>query len=275
MSLRSGFQIVGLALLVAIPLGLLAGFRGGGVDITLMRIMDGLASFPPLVLALAVVGMLGAGLENAILAISIVMIPGFTRLLRAQTLAVREETFIEASHAMGTKPGRIRRKRILPNVASPLIVSVSLAIGFALIAEAQLSLLGYGVQRPTSSWGTMIEDARLELFDHPWQVFIPSFVLVLTILAFNTLGDGIRDALGLGLPKGKQRVKGHLGITTVARPVGTAPPALARRPAHRVGPLGGVLHRVGARHRRRPRELRRRARGRWSRSSVSRVPARR
>ena len=96
-SLRSGFQIVGLALLFAVPLGLLAGFRGGGTDVTLMRIMDGLASFPPLVLALAVAGVLGAGLENAILAISLVMIPGFARLTRAQTLAVREETFIEAS----------------------------------------------------------------------------------------------------------------------------------------------------------------------------------
>ena len=104
-SLRSGFQIVGVALLIAVPLGLLAGFRGGGTDVTLMRIMDGLASFPPLVLALAVVGVLGAGLENAILAISLVMIPGFARLTRAQTLAVREETFIEASHSMGTTPG--------------------------------------------------------------------------------------------------------------------------------------------------------------------------
>jgi peptide/nickel transport system permease protein len=217
-SLRSGFQIVGLALLVAIPLGLLAGFRGGGTDVTLMRIMDGLAAFPPLVLALAVVGMLGAGLENAILAISLVMIPGFTRLIRAQTLAVREETFIEASRSMGTKPGRIRWRRVLPNVASPLIVAASLAIGFALIAEAQLSLLGYGVQRPTSSWGTMVQDARLELNEHPWQVFIPSLALVFVILAFNTIGDGIRDALGLGLPKGKQRMKGRLGITTVTRP---------------------------------------------------------
>jgi peptide/nickel transport system permease protein len=222
-SLRSGFQIVGLALLVAIPVGLLAGFRGGGTDITLMRIMDGLSAFPPLVLALAVVGMLGAGLENAILAISLVMIPGFTRLIRAQTLAVREETFIEASRSMGTKPGRIRRRRVLPNVASPLIVAASLAIGFALIAEAQLSLLGFGVQRPTSSWGSMIQDARLELVEHPWQVFIPSLALVFTILAFNTLGDGIRDALGLGLPKGKQRVKGRLGITTVTRPEPSVP----------------------------------------------------
>ncbi len=228
-SLRSGFQIVGLALLFAVPLGLLAGFRGGGTDVTLMRIMDGLASFPPLVLALAVAGVLGAGLENAILAISLVMIPGFARLTRAQTLAVREETFIEASESMGTRPGRIRRKRILPNVASPLIVAVSLAIGFALIAEAQLSLLGFGVQRPTSSWGAMIQDARLYLSEHPWQVFIPSLALVFTILAFNTLGDGIRDALGLGLPKGKQRIKGRLGLTTVTRPVDQAPPPASDR----------------------------------------------
>ena len=228
-SLRAGFQIVGVALLIAVPLGLLAGFRGGGTDVTLMRVMDGLASFPPLVLALAVVGVLGAGLENVIIAISLVMIPGFARLTRAQTLAVREETFIEASHSMGTRPGRIRRKRVLPNVASPLIVAVSLAIGFALIAEAQLSLLGFGVQRPTSSWGAMIQDGRLYLSEHPWQVYIPSLALVVTILAFNTLGDGIRDALGLGMPKGKQRIKGRLGLTTVTRPADQAPPPASDR----------------------------------------------
>ncbi len=228
-SLRSGFQIVGLALLVAVPLGLLAGFRGGGTDVTLMRVMDGLSAFPPLVLALAVVGVLGAGLGNAILAISLVMIPGFARLTRAQTLAVREETFIEASHSMGTRPGRIRRKRVLPNVASPLIVAVSLAIGFALIAEAQLSLLGYGVQRPTSSWGAMIQDGRIYLSEHPWQVYVPSLALVFTILAFNTLGDGIRDSLGLGMAKGKQHIKGRLGLTTVTRPADHALPPVSDR----------------------------------------------
>jgi peptide/nickel transport system permease protein len=228
-SLRSGFQIVGIAALIAVPLGLLAGFRGGGTDVTLMRIMDGLSSFPPLVLALAVAGALGADLENAILAISLVMIPGLARLTRAQTLAVREETFVEASHSMGTKPGRIRRKRILPNVASPLIVSVSLAVGFALIAEAQLSLLGFGVQRPKSSWGGMIQDGRLYLSEHPWQVYVPALALVFTVLAFNTLGDGVRDALGLGLPKGKQAMKGRLGLTTVTRPADQPPPPATDR----------------------------------------------
>ncbi len=216
-SLRSGCQIVGVALVFAIPIGLLAGFRGGTVDQVSMRVMDGISAFPPLILALAVVGMLGAGLSNAILAISIVVIPGFTRLIRAQTLAVRQEPFIEASLSMGTKPGRVRRKRVLPNVASPLIVAVSLAFGGALIAEASLSVLGFGVEAPDASWGSMIQKARIALYQHPWLVFVPSGVLVITILAFNTLGDGIRDALGMGLPKGKQAVKGKLGLTTVER----------------------------------------------------------
>jgi peptide/nickel transport system permease protein len=216
-SLSSGFEIVIVALIFAIPIGLLAGFRGRGTDNVLMRIMDGLASFPPLVLALAVVGVLGPGLENAVLAISIVVIPGFARLIRAQTLAVRQETFIEASRSMGTKPGRVRRKRVLPNVASPLIVGVSLAIGGALIAEASLSLLGFGATPGEPSWGSMIQQGRSFVYNHPWQVFVPSIALALTILAFNTFGDGIRDALGLGLPKGKQAIKGRLGLTTVQR----------------------------------------------------------
>ena len=257
-SLRSGIQIVGIALVFAIPIGLLAGFRGGGVDLVSMRIMDGVSAFPPLVLALAVVGMLGAGLSNAILAISIVVIPGFTRLIRAQTLAVRQEPFIEASLAMGTKPGRVRRKRILPNVASPLIVAVSLAFGGALIAEASLSVLGFGVEAPDASWGSMINKARIALYEHPWLVFVPSGVLVLTILAFNTLGDGIRDALGLGLPKGKQAVRGKLGLTTVERAAAGARVDRDRRrcvAARGAGPLGRVRHRAGARHRGRPREL--------------------
>ncbi|MEX1146353.1 MAG: ABC transporter permease, partial [Acidimicrobiia bacterium] len=216
-SLASGFEIVFLALLAAVPIGLLAGFRGGGTDNLLMRLMDALASFPPLVLALAIVAILGPGLMNAVIAIAIVVIPGFARLVRAQTLAVRQETFIEASRSMGTKPGRIRRTRVLPNVASPLIVAVSLAMGAALVAEASLSLLGYGVEPSKPSWGAMIEQGRSFIYEHPWQVFVPSLALAITILAFNTLGDGLRDALGLGLPKGKRTIKGRLGLTTVDR----------------------------------------------------------
>ncbi len=230
-SLSSGFEIVFLALLVAVPVGLLAGFRGGGTDNLLMRCMDALASFPPLVLALAVVAILGPGLTNAVLAVAIVVIPGFARLVRAQTLAVRQETFIEASRSMGTKPGRIRRKRVLPNVASPLIVAVSLAMGAALIAEASLSLLGYGVEPSKPSWGAMIQQGRSFMYDHPWQVFVPSLALAITILAFNVLGDGLRDALGLGLPKGKRTIKGRFGLTTVDRPHSEPqPPAAAPVP---------------------------------------------
>ena len=127
-------------------------------------------------------------------------------------------------------------------------MAASLAIGFALIAEAQLSLLGFGVQRPTSSWGTMIQDARLELSEHPWQVFIPSLALVFTILAFNTLGDGIRDALGLGLPKGKQRDQGPPRPHDRHAPGRPGPAAAAtdRAPVG-VGPLGRVPHRERAR----------------------------
>jgi peptide/nickel transport system permease protein len=216
-SLASGFEIVFIALLAAIPIGLVAGFRGGTTDNVLMRIMDALSSFPALVLALAVVGVLGPGLENAVLAIAIVVIPGFCRLVRAQTLAVRQETFIEASRSMGTKPGRVRRKRVLPNVASPLIVAASLAMGAALIAEASLSLLGFGAPVGEPSWGSMIEQGRASIYTHPWQVFVPSIALAATILAFNTFGDGVRDALGLGLPKGRQKIKGRLGLTTVDR----------------------------------------------------------
>jgi peptide/nickel transport system permease protein len=232
-SLSSGFEIVFLALLIAIPVGLLAGFRGGGTDNLLMRLMDALASFPPLVLALAVVAILGPGLRNAVLAIAIVVTPGFARLVRAQTLAVRQETFIEASRSMGTKPGRIRRTRVLPNVASPLIVAVSLAMGAALIAEASLSLLGYGVEPSKPSWGAMIQQGRSFIYDHPWQVFVPSVTLAITILAFNTLGDGLRDALGLGTPKGKRTIKGRLGLTTVDR--ADEDPEVSDAPTGRIG----------------------------------------
>jgi peptide/nickel transport system permease protein len=193
-SLTVGLSVAVLASLAGLAIGLVSGFVRWA-DGIIMRIMDGLASFPPLVLALAVVGILGPGLENAVLAIAIVVIPGFARLIRAQTLAVRQETFIEASRSMGTKPGRVRRKRVLPNVASPLIVGVSLAIGGALIAEASLSLLGFGATPGEPSWGSMIQQGRSFVYNHPWQVFVPSIALALTILAFNTFGDGIRDAL--------------------------------------------------------------------------------
>ena len=248
MSLSSGFEIVFFALLAAVPIGLLAGFRGGNTDNLLMRVMDALASFPPLVLALAVVGILGPGLENAVLAIAIVVIPGFARLIHTQTLAVRQETFIEASRSMGTKPGRVRRKRVLPNVASPLIVAVSLAMGAALIAEAGLSLLGFGVLPPKPSWGSMIQQGRTFIYNHPWQVFVPSIALALTILAFNTFGDGLRRRARPRVAQGQAEDQGSPRVDDGCRADGTAPgfEREERRVAERVGSFGAVPHRIGA-----------------------------
>ena len=151
-SLQATFQIVGLAVIVAVPLGLVAGYIGGRTDGVLMRIMDALFAFPPLVLALTVAALLGKSLINESIAIAIVFVPGFVRLIRGQVLGVREETFIEASRSLGAGPWRMIRRHVLPNVASPLIVQVALSLGYGLLAEAGLSFLGLGVQPPAASW---------------------------------------------------------------------------------------------------------------------------
>jgi len=220
-SLGVGLMVIGIALVLSIPIGLLAGYRGGRVDNLIMRAMDALASLPALVLALAVVGILGPSLTNAAIAIAVAMVPGFVRMIRAQSLAVREETFIEASRSLGTPVPTVLRKRLLPNVASPLIVATTLGLGVALLAEAGLSLLGFGVQPPDASWGAMLQQGRAVMFVNPWQVYIPGAILALTILAFNTFGDGVRDAVGMGRAKGKAAVKGQLGITTTSVPTST------------------------------------------------------
>ena len=213
-SMKTGLQIIVLALAASVPIGLFSGYRGGKVDNVIMRIMDALSSVPALVLALAIVGVLGPGLTNASIAIAIAVTPGFVRFVRGQTLAVRQETFVEASHSLGTRERTILRKRILPNVASPLIVTVALASGAVLIAESGLSLLGLGSQPPESSWGSMLQRGYQVILTHPWQVIVPGTALALTVLAFNLLGDGLRDALGLGVPKAVG-LRGRLGLTTV------------------------------------------------------------
>ena len=255
-----------LALLVAVPLGLSPASSAAASTTLLMRIMDGLSSFPALVLALAIVGVLGPGLANAMIAITIVIIPGFARLIRGQTLAVREETFIEASQSIGHEPGRIRRTRVLPNVASPLIVQASLALGSALLAEAGLSFLGLGVQPPDASWGVMLSDGRTYIFTGTRGRCSSRRRDRVHVLAFNTLGDGLRDALGLGLPKGKQAHQGP--ARSHDRDRARRDPA-RRRPADRDGALlavDGLSRRVpdrgGRGDRRRRRLLRRRPRAR-------------
>jgi peptide/nickel transport system permease protein len=214
-SLRASFEVVITALLIATPLGLASGYIGGWFDNTMMRIMDAILSIPGLILAIAIAGVLGPGFTNAVIALIIVFIPGFTRLIRAQTLAIREETFIEASQSIGSRPWWMLTARILPNVASPIIVQASLALGGVLIAEATLSFLGVGVQPPQTSWGRMLTDAyQHSIFSHPWHLVYPGVAIAVTVLAFNVLGDGVRDAFGIDTVRRKR--KGTAGITRVA-----------------------------------------------------------
>lgn len=195
-SLRAAFQIVGMALIVAVPLGLLAGYLGGRFDGVVMRIVDALFAFPPLLFALAIAGLLGPGLNNAFIAIAVVFVPGFVRLIRGQVLAVREETYVEASRAIGVATPRMLRRHLLPNIAPPLVVQVALSCGFAILAEAGLSFLGYGAPLGTPSWGTMLKRANDSILIAQWPIIPPGVALLLTVLAFNLVGDGLRDALG-------------------------------------------------------------------------------
>ncbi|GMU79333.1 MAG: ABC transporter [Acidimicrobiia bacterium] len=215
-SLRASFQVVISALVVALPLGLASGYIGGAFDNTLMRVMDGILSIPALILALAIAGVLGPGLTNAMIALSIVFVPSFTRLVRAQTLAVREETFIEASQSIGSRPIWMLTVRVLPNVASPIIVQASLALGSVLLAEAALSFLGVGLQPPKASWGSMLSDAYEEIFTHPWQMVYPGVAIALTVMAFNLLGDGLRDSFSVDTARRRRR--GRQGLTRVQVP---------------------------------------------------------
>lgn len=195
-SMQVAFQVVLFASIVALPLGLIAGYFGGWVDTIIMRFMDALFTFPALTLALAVAALLGPSLLNASIAIAIVFIPGLVRLLRAQVLAVREETFIEASRSVGVSSNRMIRRHIFPNVVSPLIVQLALSFGYAIAAEAGLSFLGFGVQPPTASWGTMLQTGYNVINQTAWAIVPPGLALLFVVLSFNLVGDGLRDALG-------------------------------------------------------------------------------
>jgi peptide/nickel transport system permease protein len=197
-SLRATFEIVILAIVVALPLGLVAGFLRGWVDSVIMRVMDALFSFPPLVLALTVAALLGDSLNNAAIAIAIVFVPSFVRLIRGEVIAVREEAYVESAQSLGARPGRIMRTHVLPNVASPIIIQVSLALGFALLAEAGLSFLGIGAQPPTPSWGDMLNEAYQFIFSAPLALVFPGVAIMLCVLSFNVVADGLRDAIGRG-----------------------------------------------------------------------------
>lgn len=184
-----------LSLLVGGLLGLISGYYRGWLDIAIMRLTDVLLSFPAILLAIALLAFLGAGVINLVLAIAIVYIGPFTRVARAAVMTVREEPYVEASHALGSPTWRTLFVTILPNAAAPLIVETTLRLAYGILAEASLSFLGLGTQPPTPSWGQMIAENRRFLALAPWATLAPGFTIMLVVLGFNLLGDGLRDAL--------------------------------------------------------------------------------
>jgi peptide/nickel transport system permease protein len=202
-SLEAAFASVLLATIVALPLGLMAGYFGGLVDSLIMLVMDALFAFPPLLAAITIVALLGKSLHNVIIAIAVTFIPGMVRVIRGQVLSVREETYIEASRSAGAGPVRMLTRHVLPNVASPLIVQSALGFGFAILGEAGLSFLGLGGQPPTPSWGVMIQEQYTYVLSNAWGAIVPGVMIALTVLSFNLVGDGLRDALGRERVAGK------------------------------------------------------------------------
>jgi peptide/nickel transport system permease protein len=194
-ALAVGIIATGLALLVGTALGLIAGYRRGLVEATLMRIMDGMLAVPTLVLALAITSALGPGIVNAMLAIGVTGIPVFARLVRGQTLAIRGLEYVHAAYLLGASPARVVLRHVLPNIVSTIIVQASLSMAMAILAEAGLSFLGLGVQPPAPTWGSMITTARDFLQRDPWLMLAPGAALCLVVLALNLLGDALRDTL--------------------------------------------------------------------------------
>jgi peptide/nickel transport system permease protein len=194
-SLSVGLLVAVIACLIGVPIGLIAGYAGGRVDSLLMRTMDALLTFPPLLLAIAIVGSLGPEIRNVMLALGIVNIPIFARLVRGGVLSAREELFVTAARSIGAPPRRILLLHILPSVAAPIIVQITVTVAAAVIAEASLSFLGLGAQPPTPSWGRDLNEGRRYLEDAPWLMVAPLFMIMLTVLSVNFLGDGLRDAL--------------------------------------------------------------------------------
>jgi ABC-type dipeptide/oligopeptide/nickel transport system permease subunit len=194
-SLFVGFVTVGFAIVLGTLIGLVAGFAGGWTDNILMRLMDILLVFPALLLAIAIVTALGQSLLNAQLAIGVVAIPIYSRIMRASVLSVKESDFVTASRALGESPAGILFRRILPNAITPLVVAGTLGIGGAVLDVAALSFLGLGAQIPLAEWGSMIGIDSGKIFTAPHLIFFPGLALVLTVFGFNLLGDGLRDAL--------------------------------------------------------------------------------
>lgn len=195
LSLEIGVATVTFAIVIGTLLGAVSGYAGGWIDNIIMRLMDVLLAFPSLLLSIAIVAVLGPGLINALLAIAFVSIPVYARIIRASVLQVKEQDFVSASRALGSSPIGILISHVLPNAVTPLIVQATLGIASAILDAAALSFLGLGAAPPTPEWGLMLGEERNSVFNAPHLVFIPGIAIMLTVLGFNLIGDGLRDAL--------------------------------------------------------------------------------
>lgn len=195
-SLLAALQAASISVIIGAPLGVIAGYRGGRFDAVVSRIVDGMMAIPGLIFALSIISVLGPGLTNAMLAIGILLIPTFFRVTRASTLDVRSEPYIESSTAIGCSETGILLRHVVPNIASPFLVMLSLTLGIIIVVEASLSFLGLGARPPTASWGGMLSDASGRL-DKGYLIWPPGVAIVLAVATFTYLGDALRDALGV------------------------------------------------------------------------------
>lgn len=194
-SIMVGLISVGLAMVIGIILGVISGYAGGTTDMLVMRFIDILLSFPLILLAIMLIAFFGSNLTNLMLAVGLSMAPRFTRIVRAATLAVKENEFIQAVSALGAKNLRIYFRHILPNITSSIIVTASLYIATAILIESNLSYLGLGIKPPEPTWGSIINDGRKVLREAPWISLFSGFAIMINVMGFNLFGDGLRDAL--------------------------------------------------------------------------------
>ncbi len=194
-SLYASFLAVAVAIFIGVPVGLIAGYLGGWVDEVISRVIDSFLSFPAIVLAIAVTGALGIGLTNGMISVGIVFAPQLARLVRARTLVVRNDLYVDSARCFGASTAHILWRHVLPNTIQPVIVQVTLLLAGALLAEASLSFLGLGIQPPDASWGSMLARAYQNMEIAPEQMYPPGLAILLTALAFNSLGESMRVAL--------------------------------------------------------------------------------
>jgi ABC-type dipeptide/oligopeptide/nickel transport system permease subunit len=194
-SLLIGVAAVAFGMLIGVPLGVVSGYYGRSTDMVIQRLADIMFSFPSILLALALVAVLGVGLQNVIIAVGIAVVPIFIRLVRSQVLAVREEVYVDAALVIGSRDLRILWHHVLANSWAPIIVQATVSLGITILVAAGLGFLGLGIQAPTPEWGSMLGEGRNYIYSHPHMTTFPGLAIFLAVLAFNLMGDGLRDAL--------------------------------------------------------------------------------